>query len=111
MLKFNQGHATDGESRRTRAKMFFKRKNKQEIKNARLRERYANNEGGFRDKCEARRIAYKLKKLKEGLCYLCQTREGKDLHHPDYKKPELVFPLCRYCHNRLHHLIKLHTSE
>jgi len=89
--------------------MFFfktKKQKKREELNKRLRENYASNKDGYKDKSCARRIAYTNSKLGD-LCYLCRHRKAKDRHHPDYSKPKLVILLCKSCHGRLHHLLKL----
>jgi len=61
------------------------------LSNTKLRGKYLNNENGYKDKCSARQSASKFRKLK-GKCYLCRLRDAEDLHHPDYSKPDLVFP-------------------
>jgi len=89
--------------------MFFlqtKQDKKIEQKNANLRKKYDSNDKGYKDKCKARMIVYNSQKL-NGICYLCRYRKANCRHHPDYNKPKYIIPLCKSCHTRLHHLIKI----
>lgn len=94
--------------------LFFKKLSERRInreeKNKKLRERYDNNLDGYKDKCEARNTAYRLRKI-EGKCYLCMVRKATQRHHPDYTKPKLIFPLCIPCHRRLHKLLKMNERR
>ena len=86
---------------------FYHRRNytpSKDLKNAKLRGRYINNDNGHKEKCRIRRQSYKLKKL-DGKCYLCQVKDAKHRHHVDYDNPEFIIPLCEGCHRRLHSLI------
>jgi len=93
-------------------------KEAREIKNKKLRNKYATDDG-FKKRCEAHRIANsnkrkilreaKLSKIKieKERCYLCGRKDKVIVqHHPDYTKPILTIPLCRRCHARLHSIIK-----
>ena len=75
-----------------------------------LREAYKNNTNGYRDKCKARRIAQAYMKVKMGVCYFCKNATI-EMHHPDYSKPILVYPVCKKCHNKLHTLITLNKEK
>ncbi len=46
----------------------------------------------------------KLKPSKEYGCVICHSKQAQQYHHVDYDRPFLVFPMCRICHNYVHHL-------
>ena len=43
-----------------------------------------------------------LEKVSTLQCNQC-SRPARDYHHTDYSQPLQVTPLCRTCHNRIHH--------
>ncbi|KKL46078.1 hypothetical protein LCGC14_2349250, partial [marine sediment metagenome] len=71
-----------------------------------LREKYKNNTDGYKDKCKARRIATAYMKLSMDECFFCKDATI-EMHHPDYSLPEVVYPLCKKCHIKLHTLLLL----
>ncbi len=71
---------------------------------------YKNNTGYVREhrlvmEKEVRKaVARKeLKPIKEVFCSECGSK-AIEYHHPDYTKPLLVIPLCKICHEEVHHV-------
>lgn len=66
------------------------------------RERAHKHREMYPDKISARLKARYVNIPRIGQCAHCKCDGLVEKHHPDYKKPKYVIPLCKSCHTKIH---------